>query len=170
MVRRSLLVLALIAASNLLAPAAYMGQELDLTGIYKCEGVNPDGERYKGRVEIAKNDRTYRLVWTHSPVGTALGVGILNGDVLAVSYFNPEMVGVILYKVEKGPRLVGEWTAVGADGHVYPETLTKMGLEARHQSEPASESRSRFGVAARMRRTRPTVPIADALLGGDTSK
>jgi len=80
--------------------------------------------KYRGVVEIAKNGKTYRLRWMIPPDGVYLGLGILQEDQLAVSYFG-HIAGVIVYKVEKS-RLAGQWTVVGDDGDVYSEVLTKI--------------------------------------------
>jgi hypothetical protein len=94
--------------------------------MYECQGIGPDGKPYRGIVEITKNDDTYRLQWTLGEEGGVyLGLGIIKDNTLAVSYFG-EVVGVVLYRIETGSRLVGEWTVIGADGHVYSETLTRV--------------------------------------------
>lgn len=42
---------------------------------------------------------------------------------------------IVVYKVHEG-TLTGQWTALGAEGHVYPETLTKVGMAASMESAP----------------------------------
>lgn len=118
------------AALPLLVPAVCGAQEMALDGVYRSEGVNPDGTKYRGTVEIAKDDQTYLVRWLARQV-TSIGIGIVRGDVLAVSYYTGTNIGIALYHIEKGPRLTGEWTVLGADGLRYPETLTKMGRDAR---------------------------------------
>jgi len=113
-----------------------LAQEVDLSGVYRCDGTSPSGRPYRATVAIAKDESTYRLRWTTGE-GTSLGIGILNGDVLAVSYFTGTQVGVVLYKVQKGPKLVGQWALLEADGQIYPETLTKMGTNAWDEQMPA---------------------------------
>lgn len=96
----------------------------DLAGVYRCDGMNPDGTPYQGFVEIARIHDTFRVRWTLSDDSSVVGVGILSGGVLAVSYFGGAPA-VVVYKID-GSRLVGEWTMGGAEGAVYAETLTKM--------------------------------------------
>lgn len=141
MVRNFFLAVALTAGLGLTAPGTYLAQELDIAGVYRCDGANPDGTRYRGIVEIANDKHTYRLRWsTRARQITALGIGILHGDVLAVGYSSGEMTGVILYKIEKGPRLTGEWTVMAANGQLYSETLTKLGMEAKGLAPAPSRS------------------------------
>lgn len=136
MIRKLLSVSALATVLYVLAPAVCGAQDVALDGTYRSEGVNPDGTKYRGTVEIAKDDQTYLVRWLARQV-TSIGIGIVRGDVLAVSYYTGTNIGVALYRIEKGPRLTGEWTVLGADGQRYPETLTKMGRDARAQDPEA---------------------------------
>ena len=98
--------------------------EADLAGLYICDGVNPDGRPYQGIVEIVKHHDTYQLLWSFESEVVAMGLGIRSGNVLAVMHYSG-LPGVIAYRIEQGPRLVGEWTVAGADGALFSETLTK---------------------------------------------
>ena len=132
MIRKLLRVAAVATVLHVFAPAICSAQDVALDGVYRSEGVNPDGTKYRGTVEIAKDDQTYLVRWLARQV-TSIGIGIVRGDVLAVSYYTGTNIGIALYHIEKGPRLTGEWTVLGADGQRYPETLTKMGRDARGQ-------------------------------------
>ena len=138
MIRKLFLLLALASLLSMTVPAPMLAQ--DLTGTYQCEGVGPNGTKYRGIVEITQNDQTYRVKWTVAPDGVYFGIGVRKGDQLAVSYLG-QVLGVVLYKIEKGPRFVGDWTVTGANGHVFTETLTKMSLRAATPAEPKPHSR-----------------------------
>ena len=116
------IVIALGAITSIAAPDTQT--QADIAGIYKCEGMNPDGTPYQGLVEIAKVQDTFRIRWTLGDGSSIIGVGILTGGVFAVSYFGGAPA-IVVYKID-GRRLVGEWTMGGAEGAVYSETLTKM--------------------------------------------
>ena len=121
--RRTLLVgilVALCAIGSIAAPAPLP----DLSGVYRCEGMNPDGKPYRGLVEIRKVRDTFRVRWTMDD-GSITGVGIFSNGVLAVSYFGGAPA-VVVYTVD-GEKLVGAWTMGGAEGAMYAETLTKTG-------------------------------------------
>ena len=151
MIRKFLSFVALGAVLNISASTLCLAQELDLSGVYRCEGTSPSGRPYRATVELAKNDHTYRLRWTTSE-GTSLGIGIVNGNVLAVSYLTGTNVGVVLYKIEKGPRMIGQWAVFGADGQLYPETLTKLGMEVRqHDQQPPAADPERVLAAGTQR-------------------
>ena len=100
----------------------------DFTGIYACEGKNPDGSAYGGIVEILKVQDTYLVRWTLSADTRVVGVGIFKGGVLAVSYFGGSPA-LVVYSVTTDGRLDGEWTVGGAEGSVFSETLTKIQAE-----------------------------------------
>jgi hypothetical protein len=96
----------------------------DPSGVYLCEGVNPDGHKYRGIVQIAAVRGTYLVRWTLADDVEVTGVGILNDDRLSVSYFGGTPA-VVVYKISDG-KLVGEWTMGGTEGSTYAETLTPM--------------------------------------------
>jgi hypothetical protein len=109
----------------------------DITGAYACEGKNPDGSVYRGIVQIVRQGDAYLVLWTLPPDGRHLGIGMLNGGVLAVSYFSGGM-GLIVYNVAEtadGTRLDGKWTVLAAKGRMFSETLKKVPGEI-HQLPP----------------------------------
>ncbi len=99
----------------------------DISGVYRCDGVNPQGRTYRGMVEIVRIHDAFQLRWTF-PQGEdpALGIGIVSNGVLAVSYYGGDMAGVVVYKINEGKPMVGEWTVVGSEGGVFKETLTRL--------------------------------------------
>jgi|SRR5262245_24512791 hypothetical protein len=118
-----LIVVAFGSAASLAAPDPVP----NLVGVYDCAGVNPDGTKYQGLVEIAKVENTYRVLWVLEDNSAVMGVGIFSGGVFAVSYFGGSPA-IIVYKID-GDRLVGEWTMGGREGTMYSETLTKSSAE-----------------------------------------
>ena len=120
---RTFLVGVVLVLSGAIGSTAPPDTPPDLAGLYRCDGMNPDGTAYEGVVEIRKVRDTFRVAWTMDD-GTVVGVGIYSGGVFAVSYFGGAPA-VVVYKVD-GNRLVGEWTMGGIEGAVYTETLTRM--------------------------------------------
>jgi hypothetical protein len=131
MVRTLLMAVALVAALGRAGDAsAQAGSQAatpkpgDPSGIYLCEGTNPDGHHYRGIVQIAAVEDTFLVRWTLADDVEVTGVGILQNNMLSVSYFGGTPA-VVVYKVD-ADKLVGEWTMGGAEGHTYAETLTRM--------------------------------------------
>ena len=110
-------------------------KKLDPSGIYLCEGTNPDGKKYRGIVQIAAVRGTFLVRWTLADDVEVTGVGILNDDRLSVSYFGGTPA-VVVYRIT-GDKLVGEWTMGGTEGSVYAETLSPM-PEGMMKPSPAS--------------------------------
>jgi hypothetical protein len=111
--------------------------EAPLVGTYDCQGVEPDGTPYHGLVQIVANHGTYDVIWIFSSGQQYAGLGVVNGDVLAVSYFT-NRPGVVAYKIEHSdttPKLSGQWTVVGA-GRVFNETLTRVSREVKRPDPP----------------------------------
>jgi hypothetical protein len=132
-----LLVLLTLAGTPVPADDGAKSSQPDVAGLYACEGMSPEGRPYKGTVEIVRLDDTYRIRWSfegREGVLQVVGVGIFTDGVLAVSYFGGAP-GIAVYKPD-GPKLVGQWTIGGADGVIYPETLTRQSDQRREPSAP----------------------------------
>jgi hypothetical protein len=101
------------------APAA------ELPGVYECQGISADGRAYRGAVIIQSDGNRYVLQWYVAAQLTAIGLGIRDGDALAVSFFGADTGGVILYRID-GTRLIGQWSAPVTAGQVFEETLRRV--------------------------------------------
>jgi hypothetical protein len=110
-----------------------------LAGVYECQGIGADGRPYRGAVVIEPDGQRFVLQWYMSAELSAVGVGIREGNMLAVSFFGPGSGGVVLYRID-GQRLVGQWSAPPANGQVFEETLTR--LEEPPASTPAPPATS----------------------------
>jgi hypothetical protein len=97
----------------------------DLTGIYECHGTGADGRPYRGAVIIEPDGSRFVVRWIIASELTAIGVGVREGNMLAVSFFGPEAGGVVLYRID-GQQLFGHWSAPLAAGQVFEETLTRV--------------------------------------------
>jgi hypothetical protein len=125
MVRAILLGIVLVGLVGPTPSTAQQSSEKDFTGVYSCEGTNPDGKSYVGLVEILKVQGTYLVRWTMPNDTQVMGVGIFSENVLAVSYFGGSPA-VVVYSTNTDGRLDGKWTMGGAEGFIFKETLTKM--------------------------------------------
>ena len=108
--------------------------KFDPSGVYLCEGTNPDGQRYRGIVQIAAVRNTFLVRWTLSDDVEVTGVGILQNGLLAVSYFGGTPA-VVVYKGD-ADKLVGEWTMGGTEGRIYVETLTRVPAGSLPKPQP----------------------------------
>jgi hypothetical protein len=108
-----------------------------LPGVYECQGVGADGRAYRGAVIIEPDGKRFVLQWYVAAQRTAIGLGIREGNVLAVSFFGPDAGGVVLYRID-GTRLIGQWSAPVTAGQVFEETLTRVGDAPPADAPPAS--------------------------------
>ncbi len=122
MVRHRLLGRVALAALALFFAAPAVAAEPNITGKYNCEGTNPAGKIYRGTVTIIKKGDAHYLKWSLNAGDTYAGIGILEGNVLAVSYYGGAS-GVVVYRVQKDGKLVGKWAVADGKGRVYTETL-----------------------------------------------
>lgn len=133
--------LVVLAVATLLAggalAVAQAPADTDLSGVYRCDGVNGDGSPYRGVVVIARHRDAYQVQWTFGGRTRAVGLGIRTGNTLAVSYVSSSS-GVVLYEIKEG-NLVGRWTVAGAGGVLSTETLTPSKGEPVPDSEPEPE-------------------------------
>ncbi|RPI55185.1 MAG: hypothetical protein EHM55_08625 [Acidobacteria bacterium] len=117
-----LILLALVAAS---ARVHVQSSSIDPSGAYRCDGVSPDGQKYRAAVHIVKNGETYIVQWL-TPRGVAsIGVGVVNGNTFSVGYVGTT-AGVVVYTLKDNKELSGEWTDLEASGQIFKETLTKL--------------------------------------------
>jgi hypothetical protein len=139
---RSLLSLIVLMATA--GVPAHAADTPDFTGMYIAQGTNPDDGEYGQIVRIMKHGDTFLVTWIvpQTSNGTvvvqveAVGVGIVSGGALAVGYYTAQTIGVVVYRMEEGgERLIGQWTAVGGDGRVHAEALTRL---PRGDSEPGT--------------------------------
>jgi hypothetical protein len=124
MLRTILVTLALLLIIGRLATVAEPADATDIAGVYAAEGNNGDGSPYRAIVVIEKHRDAFRMQWIFPTRTAAVGLGILNGDVLAVSYYGASP-GIVLYKID-GAKMVGDWTLFGAGGVLSKETLTRI--------------------------------------------
>lgn len=82
----------------------------DIAGRYNITGTNPNGESYKGTLEVISHGDVYQFRWN---AGSQYdGVGIQNGKVVAVAYTtgaNGEGCGVVDYDIRHDGSLEGKW-------------------------------------------------------------
>jgi hypothetical protein len=119
-----LLALGAAPAAPAVQPPSAPGQDEDLSGTYTVKGTTAEGREYEGTCRISKEGDCYKLRWKIGE-GSQTGLGIRQGEVLAVSFTDgKEFAGVVAYRI-RGGRLTGKWAAFGGEGKIYTETLTK---------------------------------------------
>ncbi|MCI0463557.1 MAG: TIGR03067 domain-containing protein [Gemmataceae bacterium] len=101
------------------------GEQVDITGAYRSESIQEDGTRYTAEAIIERVGNAYTVTYRKGPVVAYVAVGIRQGDTFSMAWVNQGQVGVTLYRIEEGPRLVGQYTHLGGVGLLSQETLTR---------------------------------------------
>ena len=113
-----------------------------VTGTYRCQGIDGTGKPYSGTVVIGKWGDAYYVQWKVRNRTVAIGVGLLTGNSLAVSYYG-NATGVALYTIDD-QRLIGHWTQPAAHGAVFTETLTRIPHDELHNPPKPSTDPAEF--------------------------
>lgn len=124
--RGSLLLFAVLLA---LLSSPVRAEEPSIAGVYLVTGLNPDGDPYRGIVEIKATDgRLFNMHWVFpGSQGEQFGVAFVSAGVLAVNFHDTSSVGMAVYAID-GDTLKGEW-AMSGSGEIFRETLTRMPAE-----------------------------------------
>ena len=103
----------------------------DINGYYICKGAEVGGKTYAGVTVITRKNDVYVVQWVIGSGSNFTGIGIRQGNTLAVSWAIPGERGVVrgvnVYRIEvtsTGPRLVGRWASMPGPGALQSETLT----------------------------------------------
>jgi uncharacterized protein (TIGR03067 family) len=96
----------------------------DICGRYRCETFGTDGKKQTLSAEIQKRGDAYFVRWEVRGGLAYVGTGIRDGDTLSVAWLNRGSAGISVYKIEKGPKLVGKYTEVGGPGLIGREVLS----------------------------------------------
>lgn len=96
-------------------------------GSYICTGEH-EGGKYAVALTVTRMGETYNLAQSDGGEPIAHGIGLLDGDELAVGFAfartTPTVFGIALYRVSPG-RLDGRWTV--EYGVTSPETCVRAG-------------------------------------------
>jgi len=88
----------------------------NIAGKYTIVGTNPNGTMYRGALEVIEHGDVYQFRWN---AGNQYdGVGVVNGDVVAVSFANGPNgtgCGVVDYNIQGDGSLAGRWGFWGKD-------------------------------------------------------
>lgn len=97
---------------------------IEIVGKFRSETIESSGRKLTNEVTIEKRGDAYLLSYRNSDGGLIyVATGIRNGDVLSTCWVSAGQAGVSVYKIEKGPKLVGEYTPLAGVGLLTPETL-----------------------------------------------
>jgi uncharacterized protein (TIGR03067 family) len=100
-------------------------EDVPITGLYRSESIQEDGTKYLAEVVIERVGDAYRVTYKKGPITAYVAVGVRQGEMFCMAWVNQGQVGVTLYRIEPGPRLVGQYTHLGGPGILSQEILTR---------------------------------------------
>jgi len=107
----------------------------NIAGKYTIVGTNPNGTMYRGALEVIEHGDVYQFRWN---AGNQYdGVGVVNGDVVAVSFANGPNgtgCGVVDYNIQGDGSFAGRWGFWGKDeaGTENATRTSGTGLEGEY--------------------------------------
>jgi caspase domain-containing protein len=113
------------------------GSPPNLTGVYRVEGANPNGSRYRGMLTLTPFGKDYLFKWW---IGRQVftGSGQFAGRMLVVNWGQKSPV---VYTIKRSAGLDGEW----ADG----TATERLDLYARAADDPVREPSGQYRVSGR---------------------
>jgi uncharacterized protein (TIGR03067 family) len=103
-------------------------EEIDIVGVYTAESGGQDGKTVESTAVIERRGDSYLVTYKKDDKLIFVAVGIRQGDTLSLSWTNRGQVGVSSYKIEAGPKLVGQYTTLGGPGILNKEVLSPVNL------------------------------------------
>ena len=100
--------------------------EGDLSGTYQSESVDITGKKTRYEAVIERVGDAYLVLYMVKGKIVYFGTGVRRGDVFALCWMSAGQAGISVYQIEKGNRLVGQFTELGGPGFFGTETLTRM--------------------------------------------
>jgi uncharacterized protein (TIGR03067 family) len=100
--------------------------EGDLSGNYQAVSIDITGKKISYEAAFERVGDAYLVLYTVKGKVVYFGTGIRQGNVFAMCWMSAGQAGISLYQIEKGNRLVGQFTELGGPGFFGTETLTRL--------------------------------------------
>jgi uncharacterized protein (TIGR03067 family) len=104
-------------------------EQPDLSGVYRSESTEIDGSKHIADAIIERMGDAYVVTYKKDQAVAFLGIGIRRGDIFCMSWISQGQAGITLYQIEKGHRLVGQYTRLGGPGILSQEILTRKDFD-----------------------------------------
>ena len=139
--------LALIIDSSAASQDHAADSPINVEGRYRISGTNPNGDPYKGSLEVITHGNVYEFRWNAGRQYN--GIGVRNGKVIAVAFANGSDgsgCGVIDYKIVSDGTLDGIWGNWGtnASGTERAKHVSGRGIEGDYEATGTNPSGTRY--------------------------
>jgi uncharacterized protein (TIGR03067 family) len=109
---------------SLKKPKPAVEEAVNIVGKYRSELVEANGNVSVTEVQVEKRGDGYVLTYRQDDKVLFFGTALRRGDLLSMAWLSGRQAGVSVYKIEAGPKLVGEYTILGGIGATAKEVLT----------------------------------------------
>lgn len=103
-------------------PAA--NEAVNIVGKYRSELTDQAGKVVVTQAVIERRGDAYLVTYTARDKLLFVGTAIRKGDQLSMCWVSSGQAGVSVYRIEKGPKLTGEYTMLAGLGVIATETMT----------------------------------------------
>lgn len=111
------------ALVTLRKPKPPANEAVNIVGKYRSEMVDATGKLVLTDAFVEKRGDGYVVTYKLDDKILFIGTAIRRGDQLSMGWVSAGQVGVSVYKIEPGPKLMGEYTILGGVGATGKETL-----------------------------------------------
>ncbi len=115
---------AALTVAVLKRPPQAADETVDIVGKYRSESREPDGSAHVSEAVIERRGDAYQVTYRRDGQLTYIGTAVRSGDTLSMAWVSSGQAGVSVYRIEKGPKLVGQYTTLAGIGILSTETLT----------------------------------------------
>ncbi|MGL6073920.1 MAG: TIGR03067 domain-containing protein [Fimbriiglobus sp.] len=116
-------------------------ETIEIVGTYRSEITEPDGKKAESNAKIERRGDGYLITYMNGNRVQYIGTAIRRGNTLSMCWTNGPQAGISVYKIEAGPKLVGEYTPLGGLGAMAQEVLTPAKRAERISIERLPELR-----------------------------
>lgn len=99
-------------------------EQIEIVGKYRSELIEAGGKVVVTDAVVERRGDAYLVTYTQGDKLLFVGTALRKGDQLSMCWVSSGQVGVSVYKIEKGPKLVGEYTTLAGIGVTGKEILT----------------------------------------------
>jgi uncharacterized protein (TIGR03067 family) len=99
-------------------------ETIEIVGKYRSELVETSGKVLVTEATVERLGDAYNITYRVDDKVLFIGTALRKGDQLSMTWVSAGQIGVSVYKIEPGPKLVGEYTILGGIGVTGKEVLT----------------------------------------------
>jgi uncharacterized protein (TIGR03067 family) len=112
------------AVVTLTKPKPPADEKLEIAGKYRSELFEASGKVVVTEAVVERIGDAYRVTYTQGEKLLFVGTALRKGDQLSMCWVSAGQVGVSVYKIEPGPKLVGEYATLSGIGVTGREVLS----------------------------------------------